>query len=174
MTNPWYVITGGPCSGKTTLINALAAKGYRTVPEAARAVLERGLAAGKTVEEMHADEPAFQRELLQEKLAAEASLPEDEPVFFDRGIPDSIAYFARAGVTDDPALAAAVAGMKYRKAFLLELLPYVNDPARVEPEAEAKKIHEMIAGAYERAGIETVRVPVMTSEERLAFVLSRL
>jgi predicted ATPase len=174
MTNQWYVITGGPCSGKTTLVNALAEQGYHTVPEVARTLLERGLAAGKTVEQIHEDDAVFQRALLAEKVAAEAALPTGEVVFLDRGIPDSVAYFERAGIADDPALEAALMTTRYRKAFLLDLLPYVNDPARVETEAEAKKLHERIAEAYEKANIEVVRVPVMPLPERIAFVLSHL
>jgi predicted ATPase len=37
----WHVITGAPSSGKTTLIDQLAAKGFRTVPEGARLYIER-------------------------------------------------------------------------------------------------------------------------------------
>jgi len=32
----WHVITGGPCSGKSTLIDQLANHGFQTVPESAR------------------------------------------------------------------------------------------------------------------------------------------
>jgi putative protein kinase ArgK-like GTPase of G3E family len=37
----WHVITGAPCSGKTTLIDQLADKGFRTVTETARQYFER-------------------------------------------------------------------------------------------------------------------------------------
>jgi predicted ATPase len=37
----WHVIMGGPSCGKTTLINLLAAKGFRTIPEGARLYMER-------------------------------------------------------------------------------------------------------------------------------------
>ena len=40
------VVTGGPGSGKTTLIEALAAAGHRVMPEAGRAVIREQLAAG--------------------------------------------------------------------------------------------------------------------------------
>ena len=43
----WYVITGAPCSGKTTLIEQLADKGYRTIPETARLYMENEMAAGQ-------------------------------------------------------------------------------------------------------------------------------
>ena len=39
----WHVITGAPCSGKTTLIGELADKGFRTVPESGRICVEREL-----------------------------------------------------------------------------------------------------------------------------------
>ena len=32
----WHVITGAPCSGKSTLIDQLANHGFQTVPESAR------------------------------------------------------------------------------------------------------------------------------------------
>ena len=44
----WYVITGGPSTGKTTLLEELAKRGYKTIPEVARVVIDEGIAAGKT------------------------------------------------------------------------------------------------------------------------------
>jgi predicted ATPase len=37
----WHVITGAACSGKTTLIDQLAEKGFRTLPEIGRVYVER-------------------------------------------------------------------------------------------------------------------------------------
>ena len=39
MTDRFFVLTGGPGSGKTTLIDALAARGYACSLEAGRAVI---------------------------------------------------------------------------------------------------------------------------------------
>jgi predicted ATPase len=36
----WYVITGAPCSGKTSVIRELEKRGYRVVHEVARAYIE--------------------------------------------------------------------------------------------------------------------------------------
>ena len=46
----WYVITGPPCSGKTTLIDKLEALGYPVVHEVARWVIE-----GNIKDDMTAD-----------------------------------------------------------------------------------------------------------------------
>ena len=40
MTN--YTIVGGPCTGKTTLINALKEKGFNIITETAREVIAEG------------------------------------------------------------------------------------------------------------------------------------
>lgn len=40
------VFTGGPSTGKTTLINALAQKGFCTVKEAATSIIQEEFAAG--------------------------------------------------------------------------------------------------------------------------------
>ena len=48
----WYVITGGPSTGKTTVVNLLAEKGYNTAIEHARHYIETMSIGGKTVAEI--------------------------------------------------------------------------------------------------------------------------
>ena len=56
----WHVITGAPCSVKSTLISQLADNGFRTVPEAARQYFEREMATtGRTIEEIRKDVVPF-------------------------------------------------------------------------------------------------------------------
>ena len=50
----WCVLTGAACSGKTTTVDLLADRGYQTVPEAARPMIEREIAKGQTLEEVFA------------------------------------------------------------------------------------------------------------------------
>lgn len=47
-TFAFHVITGGPGSGKTTLIDALAAEGVRHRPEAGRAIIRDQAVIGGT------------------------------------------------------------------------------------------------------------------------------
>ncbi len=45
-TDQFFVLTGGPGSGKTTLIEALAAQGYATAPEAGRNIIQDQMTVG--------------------------------------------------------------------------------------------------------------------------------
>lgn len=174
MTNPWYVITGGPCAGKTTLIEELSRRGYRTVPEAARLHIETELAKGRTLADIRKDEVAFQETLIDMKVDAEKQLPSGEVIFFDRGIHDSEAYLRICGVEHDPVLETAMQGTAYRKAFLLDLVSYMPDHVRVEDPVLAKRIHELLYESYAAHGVPVVRVPVLPVAERADFVLKNL
>jgi hypothetical protein len=101
---PWYVLTGGPCAGKTTLLAELEKRGYKTVPEAARTYIDQERAKGRTLEEIRSDEGAFQHALIPMKVSAEQNASKDDVTFFDRGMHDSLVYFSYAGVSHHPEL----------------------------------------------------------------------
>ena len=51
----WYVITGAPSSGKTTLLRELEKAGYRVIHEVARTIIESELAQGRTLKQIRSD-----------------------------------------------------------------------------------------------------------------------
>ncbi|PZR52351.1 MAG: hypothetical protein DI537_55685, partial [Stutzerimonas stutzeri] len=69
----WYVITGGPSSGKTTTVNLLRDRGYTTTIEHARHYIDLQRIEGRTVEEVRAKQREFQRGVLDMQLAEEAA-----------------------------------------------------------------------------------------------------
>lgn len=177
-TPPWYVLTGAPSSGKSTLLAALAARGYRTQIEAARHVIEREVARGRDLLEMrHRDAAAFQHEVLQLKLEWEAELPHDQIVFFDRGIPDSVAYYRHENIPEDVFLRDAIAKARYRRVFVLDLISrenFVLDGARSETWAGAQELDQLLESAYRELGYDVMRVPAISVDERADFVLKNL
>ena len=120
----WYVLTGGPSTGKTTLIDEFKKRSYTVVPEAARLYIEKHLAKGETIEQIRGDEVAFQRALFAMKVAAHEDLPTDVSVFFDRGMHDSEAYLRVQGILHDPELKKILDRITYKKVFLLDSVSY--------------------------------------------------
>ena len=173
MVPNWYVITGGPSSGKTTTVNELSKLGFHTVPEAARLLIDREMDNGKTLEQIRVDELEFQVRVLEMKIEIEGKAPKDKTVFLDRAIPDSIAYYEFWG-SDSKELEELCKERRYNKIFFLEQLPYKNDYARVEDEETANRISELLFKAYANLGYEVIRVPAMSIEDRTEFILSHV
>jgi predicted ATPase len=170
----WYVITGGPGSGKTTTVNLLRNKGYTTTIEHARHYIDTQRITGKTVEEIRKNQLEFQRGVLDMQLEQEASLSPDEIVFLDRALPDALAYYRFLNLPLDDRLELAIKKASYKKIFILDFLPLVNDYARREDAAGQKKIHELITEVYESLPFPVIHVPVLPPEERVNFILKNI
>jgi predicted ATPase len=169
----WYVITGAPSSGKTTLLRELEKAGYHVVHEVARTIIESELAQGRTLQQITAHKQSFENRILRAKIAIEATLDKDDVVFFDRGIPDSIAYFQLAGL--DPAIALAKSpSHHYRRIFLLDRLPYERDHVRIEKNEMAAELDRALERVYRRLGYAVQRIGAMPVQDRLKIVLDTL
>ncbi|MFO7706676.1 MAG: ATP-binding protein [Desulfobacterales bacterium] len=167
----WRVITGAPCSGKTAVIEELARRGHPVVPETARATIDRELARGRRLEEIKADAGVFEGRIFRAKLELEGRLPTDEPLFLDRGLPDSIAYFTLEGLDPREPLRHS-RQVRYHRVFLFERLDFLKDPVRSETPETAARIERLIEQAYDRLGYRPVRVPVLSIAARTDYVLA--
>lgn len=169
----WVIITGAPSAGKTTVLKNLTSLGYICTSEVAREIVEN-----KKVEQgdkiyVRNDEVSFQRVVTNAKLTLEASLDPNQIVFLDRGMPDSITYYRATGIDPNEA-AEHCLRFKYKKIFLLERLPLVEDGIRIEDDALAQKIQEWLVQDYQSLRYEIIRVPVAPTTERVETILSHL
>src|SRR4029450_11320474 len=95
MINLRFVMTGGPGAGKTTTLDALAARGFRSVPDSARALIRQRKAAGLSPRPPLGQ---FGREMLRLDIAQYRTITVvDRPVFFDRGVGDAVAFLFLQG-----------------------------------------------------------------------------
>jgi len=169
----WHVITGAPCSGKSTLIDLLADKGFHTVPEAARLFIERELARGRALDEIREDPVSLTCQVYDMMLKSEAGLRADEFTFLDRALPDAPAFYRIAGMNPNDILSDCFQ-YRYASVFILNRLPYQLDGVRAADETTAAYFDSWTSRDYSALGYHVIRVPVLSPEERLAFVLENL
>jgi predicted ATPase len=108
------------------------------------------------------------------QIEQEASLSPDEVVFLDRAIPDALAYYRSLSLPEDEKILKALQKASYKKVFILDILPMVQDYARNEDGAAQKRIHSLIREVYVSLGFPMVRVPILPPEQRVDFILKQL
>ena len=148
-------------------------RGYKVVHEVARAYIDSELIKGKTLPEIKADEWAFERHILMEKVRIESTLKKDEIIFFDRGVPDSIAYYKLNGLDSTEPFQKS-GEVRYQNVFLFERLGFLTDPVRSEDDRTARRLNRLIEESYQSLGYDIIHVPLLSVEERTEFVLERL
>nr|WP_208413662.1 AAA family ATPase [Sphingomonas leidyi] len=165
--DPRIAISGCSGGGKSTLLDALARRGFATMAEPGRRIV----AAGGP---MPWDDPAgFARRAIALALAdldAAARLP--GPVFFDRGLIDAVVAFEHAtgeAAPVDPA-------NRYDRVFLAPPWPeiHVVDDARRHGMDEALAEYARLEAAWPGFGYAVERLPKIDVEARADFVLARL
>ncbi|MET7866498.1 AAA family ATPase [Micromonospora taraxaci] len=171
------VITGGPGSGKTALVDALHLAGFRAVPEAGRAIVTDQRAIGGRL--LPWNDPALFDELV---LAMGMRAHEDAcaiggTAFFDHAIPCTVG-FIRARAEPVPAhFHAAVARFRYHPTVFVAppwRAIYRRDEARWESFEQAQGIHAAIVEAYREVGYRCVELPRADVATRVRVVLDRL
>lgn len=174
MKNNWYVITGAPCSGKTTIIQLLERAGHKVIYEAARVYIDQEIKKGLSLKEIRKNELVFQRKVLDFKIQAEKKLNPKEIIFLDRAIPDTVAYYKLQNIPADKKLESIAKRSLYKKIFFFEKLDYEKDYARTETEEEIRKLEKLLLDTYKKLNLSIIKVPVMKIEKRLNFILNNL
>ena len=173
VTNTRFVITGGPGSGKSTLIEALAAEGLHAMPEAGRAIIQEQVAEGGDALPW-ADRGAFAERMFQWEMRSwHAARELAGPVIFDRGIPDVMGYLTLVGLPVPAHIEHATRMFRYNSRVFIAPhwnAIYAQDAERKQSIEEAEATYRTLADLYPRLGYELVPLPLATVAERVRFV----
>ncbi|MFC0604256.1 AAA family ATPase [Winogradskyella pulchriflava] len=171
------VITGGPGTGKSSIINALKKRGYLCYDEISRQITLEARESG--IEQLFLTEPLLFSEKLLEgrtKQYIDASNESEPLVFLDRGLHDVLAYMDYIGDTYPKHFVEVCETHRYDFVFILAPWQeiFISDSERYENFDQATKIHHHLLETYERFGYKLVDVPFESIEKRTDFVLETL
>ncbi len=171
------VISGGPGSGKTTLIDHLSDLGYDCLPEISREVTLEAQKQG--IAQLFLTDPVlFSKKLLYGRLDQFHEGPEHNAsfVFYDRGMPDVTAYMDYLGTEYSDEFGEICMAHRYDAVFLLPPWEeiYQSDNERYESWEEAQRIYTYLLNGYRNYKYEPHVVPVGTIPERASEILNKL
>jgi len=171
------VITGGPGTGKSTVIEELIKRNFKCMTEISREVTLNARKNGS--EQLFLTKPLLFSELLLEgriNQYIEAEKKNEELVFFDRGIPDVHAYMNYISIDYPNTYVHKSNFYRYNYIFLMPPWEeiYISDNERYENFEQALAIHNHLERTYKELNYKIIEVPTGTVEARTNFILNCL
>ena len=173
----FFLITGGPGSGKTSLIDALADAGYARTIEAGRGIIQQQVEIGGPA--LPHNDPLLFAELM---LAWDIRSYHEAArwrgvVFFDRGVPDVLGYLRLLRHSVPAHVESAAKRYRYNK--LAFIAPpwreiFTHDAERRQTFDEAVRTYEALTHTYRSHGYELLLLPQASVDERARFVRERI
>lgn len=171
------VLTGGPGSGKSTLIDALTQRGYRCSTEAGRAIIQEQVAIGGNALPW-GDRAAFAEMMLCWEMRSYHIVEgSGTPCFFDRGLPDIAGYLSLCELPVPIHLEEAIRQFRYSDHVFIappwrEI--YAQDTERKQSFEEAELTYRIMLNIYQKYGYKLWVLPRVPVDERVNFVLATM
>ena len=170
----FYVITGGPGGGKTSLLECLASKGYPYVPEAAREIIKERLSKGLSP---RPDPKNFAEQIFEKDWANFISNSDLSIVFFDRSFVDSTCLLFDANADAHDKIRDTHLNNRYNSTVFVTppwMEIYRTDSERDQSFDEAIRVYQRLENWYREHGYDIVILPKDTVENRATFILGRV
>lgn len=173
----FYLFTGGPGSGKSTVLDILREKGYWTMPEVARDIIQKQVATqGDALP--WGDIVRYANLMLWHSIVDfEEFAHVSKPCFFDRGVMDVLGYARLTGISITPEMERVADTYRYNeKVFFFPFWEeiYVTDAERKQDPAEAEATAAALRSVYEDFGYHILEVPFLSPLERAEWILRQV
>jgi len=174
-TDRFFIITGGPGSGKTSLLDALEKMNHKRSVEAGRGIIQQQVAIGGRA--LPWDDKLLFSELMLSWEIRSYQIAEQSAgiVFFDRGVPDIAAYLMLSNIPIPKYVQKAAETFRYNPRVFIappwrEI--FTQDRERKQDFEEAIRTYEALVKTYTGDGYNLVKLPCVSIEERVRFVLA--
>ena len=169
-----FIISGPPGSGKTTLINALSAKGIPCFHEVARDIITTEQASnGKGTPWQ--DVERFSELVFKETLIRLAS--QKNSLFCDRSLVDNMAYltYYKGGISTE-LKTFEFENVYHNTIFFTRPWEeiYVNDAQRPQSFSESIELSKQLIDTYSGLGYHIEFIPFTTVARRIDFILDKI
>ncbi|MGB5818883.1 MAG: ATP-binding protein [Saonia sp.] len=178
------VVTGGPGTGKTVVIQQLEKAGFFCFHEIIRSMTLEAKKEGRSETFISnpivsvSDPTEFNRKLLEGRVDQfrQIATVDGEHAFYDRGIPDVLAYMDYFNQEYEAHFIDACKIHRYDAIFILPPWEeiYTSDNERLESFEEAVQVHGHLEETYSGLGYDLTIVPKTTIAKRLSFILKKL
>ncbi len=170
------IITGGPGFGKTSVIDELESRNYPCKHEVSRTIIKEQLEIGGDILPWK-NLASFSKLLMESRIKQFEEVLSLAYTFFDRGLPDIIAYMQKDKLFIPDEYATKVKESYYfSKVFIVPPWKeiYHNDGERKEDYDTACMINDLIIRTYQDLGYQTVILPKISIKERTDFILNEI
>lgn len=173
----FHVITGGPGSGKTAIIDLLRSRGYPCSVEAGRGIIEDHVTIDGPALPWR-DPMLFSELMLSWEMRSYRDAGQSAgPVFFDRGVPDVLGYLRLMNLPVPPHLHNAAIKFRYNQTVFIappwrEI--FRQDRERKQDFDEAVRTYEALAATYTSLDYRLVEIPRLPIKDRVLFLLDQL
>jgi len=174
--NQKYILTGGPGTGKTSIIHELKSRGFYCVNEGSREIIAKQIKNRGNVLPWK-NQVSFENQVANIRTKKYLSVPKNHICFFDRSIIDCIAYLKLNNIEPTYEIIKNINTCSFNQIVFYTPIwdkIYITDNERKEKIEEAKKIEAVIIDTYKSRGYKLVRIPKGRIKERADFILSKI
>lgn len=177
VANHFFILTGGPGSGKTALIEELNRRGFFCIEEVARKIIQEEMALGGDAIPRENIRCRIEKMIIRSIETYQAAMKKGGIAIFDRGILDYLGYANRTATAITDELQQAASSLVYNKKVFItppwEKI-YCNDTERKQSFEEAEEVYHTCFKIYTDHGYEVIVLPKTDVKARADFIISHM